>query len=194
MSIRSFARAAIVAGTALVATGAANADVFLKVTSAPGDANQRGYEEQIVLSGASLSISSFIMPDPDGLVDTVRSTNVGNLMLNKTPDRSSPKLMLSAVNGDPLGTIEISFTSPARPGSAPSVESRWIVEGAEVRSFNVYPGANPGDPPVETIEISYASMRYQHFDKGLKGGAATMEEVKWQVPDDQLFPFDEGCR
>ena len=28
--------------------------------------------------------------------------------------------------------------------------------------------------------------------KGQRTG--TMEEVKWSVPEGQLFPFDEGCR
>src|SRR5690349_17202690 len=103
MSIRSFVSTALMAGIALAAAGAANADVFLKVEGTPGDAMQRGFEGQILLSGASLNISNMISPDPQGLADTVRSTSVGPIYLNKMPDRTSPKLMMSAVNGAPLG-------------------------------------------------------------------------------------------
>jgi type VI protein secretion system component Hcp len=195
MSIRSFARTAILSGIALAGAGAASADVFMKVEGMPGEALYRGFEGQIVLSGASLNISSFATPDPDGLVDSVRTMNAGPLFLTKAPDRSSPKLMMSAVEGAPLGTIEIAFTSPVRTGVNQIVEARWILEGAEVRSFNAYPDASNGGLATETIEISYSSMRYQYFTKDSKGQrSGAMEEVTWRVPDDQTFPFDEGCR
>jgi hypothetical protein len=75
------------------------------------------------------------------------------------------------------------------------VEGRWILEGAEVRSFNVFPDAANGNLQTETVEISYSSMRYQYFGRDAKGQrSGTMEEVKWSVPESQLFPFDEGCR
>lgn len=195
MSIRNFVRTGVLAGVALAAAGVANADVFMKVEGTPGDAMQRGFEGQIMLSGASMNISSFVMPDPEGIADTIRSTNVGSLFLNKAPDRSSPKLMMAAVQGAPLGTIEITFTAPARAGAGQVVESRWILEGAEVRSFSAFPDTSNGNMPGETIEISYSSMRYQYFSKDTKGGrTGAMEEVKWSVPEGQLFPFDEGCR
>ncbi len=195
MSIRTFARISFLSAIALAGAGAANADVFLKVEGTPGEAMQRGFEGQIQVTGASMNISSFLMPDPDGLTDSVRSTNVGPIYITKSPDRSSPKLMMSAVEGMPLGRIEISFTSAPRTGQPQSVESKWILEGAEVRSFSVNPDPNTGSQASESIEITYSSMRYQYYSKDSKGlRSGTMEEVKWSVPDAQLFPFDEGCR
>jgi type VI secretion system Hcp family effector len=195
MSIRILARTTIVAGIAMASAAAASADVFMKVDSVPGDASQRGFEGQIMLTGASMNISSYTMPDPDGLVESLRSTSVGPIFINKAPDRSSPRLMMSAVEGAPLGAVEITFTSGPRVGQPQSVEGRWILEGAEVRSFNVFPDANNGNTPMETVEISYSSMRYQYFGKDAKGQrSGAMEEVRWSLPDSQLFPFDEGCR
>jgi len=194
MSIRIVTRAAVVAGLALASAATANADVFLKVEGTPGDAVQRGFEGQILLAGASMNISNFTMPDPDGLVDEVRSTSVGPIFLTKSPDRASPKLMMAAVEGAPLGAVEITFTSAPRMGQPETVETRWIIEGAEVRSFNVFPDTQNGNAHSETIEISFSSMRYQHFAKDSKGQrTGAMEEVNWAVPDAQLFPFDEGC-
>jgi type VI secretion system Hcp family effector len=194
MSIRTFARTTILAGLALAAAGAASADVFLKVEGAPGESMQRGFEGQIQLTGASLNVSSFITPDPSGLADTARATNVGPILINKMPDRSSPRLKMAAVEGMPLGTIEITFTSPARLGQQPVVEAKWIIEGAEVRSFNTFPDAANGNTPSESVEISYSSMRYQYFTKDAKGQrSGAMEEVKMKVPEEQLFPFDGGC-
>lgn len=195
MTIRNFARTSILSAVALAGAGAANADVFLKIQGAPGEAGQRGFEGQIQVSGASMNVSSFVTPDPEGVVDTVRTTSVGPIYITKLPDRSSPKLMVSAVEGQPLGTIEITFTSAPRPGAPQTVEARWIIEGAEVRSFNVAPDFQNGNTPTENIEISYSSMKYQYYAKDAKGQrTGTMEEVSWKVPDSQLFPFDEGCR
>ncbi len=198
MSIRTFARTSILSAIALTgavaAAGAANADVFLKVEGTPGEASVRGFEGQITVSGASMNVSSFVMPDPEGLADQVRSTTVAPIFLTKLPDSSSPKLMLAAVEGQPLGRIEISFTSPLRSGGQ-AVVSKWIIEGAEVRSFSVSPDFNNGNAPIENIEIAYSSMKYQYYSKDSKGvPTGTMQEVSWKVPDQQLFPFDEGCR
>jgi type VI protein secretion system component Hcp len=194
MNVSILARTAILAGLAAASATGANADVFLKIEGTRGDAAQRGFEGQILLSGASMNISSFVMPDPDGLVDQVRSTSVGPLFLTKSPDRSSPKLMMAAVEGAPLGTVEITFTSAPRMGLPETVEARWIIEGAEVRTFNVFPDMQNGNMPSETVEISYSSMRYQYFAKDARGQrTGAMEEVKWSVPDEQLFPFEAGC-
>ncbi|HEX5007642.1 MAG TPA: type VI secretion system tube protein Hcp [Hyphomonadaceae bacterium] len=195
MSIRILARTAVVAGIAMASATAASADVFMKVDGLPGDARQSGFEGQITLTGASMNISSYAMPDPDGLVESLRTTSVGPIFINKMPDRSSPRLMMSAVEGAPLGTVEISFTSSTRAGQPQTVEGKWILEGAEVRSINVFPDTSNGNATTETVEISYASMRYQYFGKDAKGQrTGSMEEVKWSVPESQLFPFDEGCR
>lgn len=194
MKTRSFARISMLSAITLAASGAANADVFLKIEGTPGESVQRGFEGQIQVNGASMNISSFSMPDPDGLADQVRTTNVGPIYITKAPDRSSPKLMMATVEGQPLGRIEITFTSPVRTGGQ-VVESKWIIEGAEVRSFNVSPDFQNGNAPTENIEISYSSMKYQYYAKDAKGQrTGAMEEVTWRVPDDQLFPFDEGCR
>jgi type VI protein secretion system component Hcp len=193
MSIRILACTSILAGIALASAAAASANVFMKTDGLTGDARQRGFEGQIALSGASLNISNFVTPDPEGIADTVRSTSVGSIILNKSLDRASPKLMMSAVEGAPLGTVEITFTTPGAGGQM--VDAKWIIEGAEVRSYNTYPDAVNGNMPVETIEISYASLRYQYFAKDAKGQrTGSMEEVKWSVPENQLFPFDAGCR
>lgn len=194
MNTRTFARTSILSALALAGAGAANADVFLKVEGTPGEAAARGFEGQIAVSGASMNVSSFVMPDPEGVADQVRSTTVAPIFITKLPDRSSPKLMMAAVEGQPLGHIEITFTSPVRTGGQ-MVVSKWIIEGAEVRSFSVSPDFNNGNAPIENIEIAFSSMKYQHYSKDVKGQpTGTMEEVSWRVPDQQLFPFDEGCR
>ncbi|RYG36276.1 MAG: hypothetical protein EON93_05315, partial [Burkholderiales bacterium] len=93
MNTRIFARTSILSAIALAGAGAANADVFLKVDGTPGEAAVRGFEGQITVSGASMNVSSFVMPDPEGLADQVRSTTVAPIYITKLPDRSSPKLM-----------------------------------------------------------------------------------------------------
>jgi len=187
MSFRTFARLSILSAVALAGAGAANADVFLKVPSLQGGAAQRGFEGQIEITGASMSVSSWTQPDPSGVADTVRTTTVAPIYITKSPDRSSPKLTSYAVEGMPLGRIEITFTD----NTTKAITSKWIVDGAEVRSISVSPDPNNGNKPYESVEIAYASMTYQYFDG--RGGNKPTEEVKFDVPPEQLFPFDGGC-
>jgi type VI protein secretion system component Hcp len=199
MTRPGLARAIRVAGVSLVAalaaSGAAHAEIFMKIEGVPGDATQRGFEDQILLTGASLNVMSFLAPDPEGLVDQVRTPTVGPISLTKRPDRASPKLMMAALQGQPVGPIEVTFTGPVRPGVAPVVEARWIIEGVEISSFSTFPAYDGTGAQTETVEFTYATIRYQYFGRDGKGGrGGTMEEVTLKVPDSQLFPFDQGCQ
>ena len=189
------ARTVLVASLALAAAGGANADVFMKVSGAPGDATARGFEQQIALGGASISVSNLPVLDHTESATPTRTISASPIVINKTPDRASPKLMLSAVNGEKLGTIEIAFTSSPRTGGPQVIDDRWVLEGAEVQSFQVNPGLDKHDPPIETVEITYKTMRYQHYvtdSKGVRTGA--MDEVKWDAPAPDPFADDVGCR
>ncbi len=192
--IRTITRITLLSAVALATAGAASADIFLKTTASQGDVTRNGFEGQIAITGVNMGVSSFTMPDPEGFQDEVRTTTVSPLYITKSPDRSSAKLMAAAVEGAPLGRIEITFTSPGRPGSVETLESRWIIEGAEVRGFNVNSDPSMGGVPVESVEIAYSSMTYQYSTKDAKGvHSGSMEETKWRVPDAQLFPYDSGC-
>ena len=188
MSIRNVARFSILAVIALAGAGAANADIFLKVRSLQGDAVQHGFEGQIPLTGATMSVSSWTAPDPSGLADRVRSTSVSPLFISKAPDRSSPKLTSFAVEGTPLGRVEITFTD----NTTQSITSRWIIEGAEVRAISSSPDPMNAGKQTENIEIAYASMTYQYFDPKDKMGRPT-EEARFAAPEEPLSPYDEGC-
>jgi len=192
--IRAFSRLSLLSVAAVACAGAANADIFLKTTSTPGDATQRGFEGQIAITGVNMGVNTFTIPDPEGFADEVRTTTVSPIYITKSPDRSSSKLLAAAVEGAPLGRIEITFTSPVRPGSTQTVESRWIIEGAQIRGFNVSTDPTYGNLPMESVEISYSSMTYQYFTKDSKGvRSGNMEETTWSIPEDQLFPYDGGC-
>jgi type VI secretion system Hcp family effector len=175
---------------AALSASAASAEVFLKVQDTPGEAAQRGFEQQILLSGASMSVATTPNFGPDGETLRERTPATGPVYLNKTPDRSSPRLMQAALDGRNVGTIEITFTS-ARPGSPQTPQYKWILEGARINSFSVNPG-NPGEPPVEMLEISYESMRYQYFSVDSRTGrTSSTEEVTWRAAEGQYL--EEGC-
>ncbi len=189
------ARTVLVASLALAAAGAANADVFMKVSDAPGDATARGFEQQIALGGASVTVSNLPVPGHNEDASPTRTISASSIIINKTPDRASPKLMLSAVNGEKLGTIEIAFTSSPRTGGPQVIDDRWVLEDAEVQSFQVNPGLDKHDPPIETVEISYQTMRYLHYVTDAKGArTGAMDEVKWDAPAPDPFADDVGCR
>ncbi len=189
------ARTVLVASLALAAAGAANADVFMKVSDAPGDATARGFEQQIALGGASVTVSNLPVPGHNEDASPTRTISASPIIINKTPDRASPKLMLSAVNGEKLGTIEIAFTSSPRTGGPQVIDDRWVLEDAEVQSFQVNPGLDKHDPPIETVEISYQTMRYLHYVTDAKGArTGAMDEVKWDAPAPDPFADDVGCR
>lgn len=195
MSIVSVARLAVVSGIAACAAGAAHADAFMKMTGAPGDVTLKGLEQQVALIGASFNVMTVPQFDENG-EQNGRATQAGPVMLTKAPDRSSPKLMLAAMQNQDVGDIEITFTAPRVPGNPVTMQYKWILEGVRVNAFSVYPGASAGETPVETIEVSYKSLRYQYFPVDPRTGkSSSSEEVVIDAPDGQTFgeSYIAGC-
>lgn len=185
-------RAAAVSALVAVCGGSAGADTFLKMKGAAGDAYQRGFEQQILLTGASLSVMSTPDFGPDGEALSTRTRSSGPIYLSKTPDRSSPKLMQAALEGKDVGTLEITFTTPGKNGSPQTPQYKWILEGVHLNSYSVSPGG-AGEPPTEMIEVSYETMRYQYFQIDPKTGRpASTEEVNFTAPIDHLFGLHDG--
>lgn len=194
MSIVRIARVVAVSGLAMVvaglAAGAANADVFMKLPGAAGDVTVKGFEQQVALTGASLSVSTIPSYSPDGEVNG-RMTNAGPIVLSKAPDRSSPRLMQAALSNAQLGTVEITFTAPRVPGQPVVTQYKWVLEGVRVNGFSVYPTGVVGEAPQESIELSYTSLRYQVVTPGKPGGT---EEIRIEAPDGGSFGTEAvGC-
>jgi type VI secretion system Hcp family effector len=193
---RTSARYAILGAAAMIAlaaiSGAAHADVFMKITNTLGEATVRGYENQIALSGASFNIASYDAYNDDGLPLPERMTHVSPIMLNKAVDRASPKLMMAALNGGDIGTVEITFTQPTRLGHQP--ETRWVLEGARISSFGSFPNGDAGGAPFEMVEVSYTAIRYQYYLRDANGAlTGAMEEVRWDVPASAPLDLGGGC-
>ena len=188
-------RAAVVSALVAVCGGSAGADTFLKMKGVTGDAYQRGFEQQIVLTGASLSVMSTPDFSPDGEMLATRTRSSGPIYLSKTPDRSSPKLMQAALEGKNVGTLEITFTTPGKNGSPQTPQYRWVLEGVRFNSYSVSPGGTAVDASNEIIEVSYESMRYQYFTIDPKTGRpASTEEVSFTSPVDHPFGLhDADC-
>ncbi len=193
MSIGAGLRVAFLAGAAGCVMGAAHADVFVQLSGAPGDARAKGLEQQIAASGASLSISSLPQYDDNGAMTGTSTPMVSAVTITKRLDRASPKIMQAAVQQQELGDVVITFTTAGRTPGVQDVDAKWILEGAKVNSFYMSGGAMPGDPTTESVEISYRTMKVQHFvrdDKGQRTGA--MEEVTVEATDPSLM-YAQGC-
>lgn len=191
--IRPYVFASLASLAALPGAGAASADIYLRTPLTPGDVIRPGFEGQIALTGVSMNVSSLSLPDPEGIAPAIRSTSVSPLYLTKSPDRATARLMAAAIDGTPLGRIEISFTTPQR-GGGETVESRWILEGAEVRSVSLNTDVASGGGVTENVEIVYASMTYQYFTRDARGQrSGGMEETSWRAPEEDMFSFETGC-
>lgn len=190
---RPYVFASLASLAALAGAGAASADIYLRTPLTPGDVIRPGFEGQIALTGVSMNVSSLSLPDPEGIAPAIRSTSVSPLYLTKSPDRATARLMAAAIDGTPLGRIEISFTTPQR-GGGETVESRWILEGAEVRSVSLNTDVASGGGVIENVEIVYASMTYQYFTRDARGQrSGGMEETSWRAPEEDMFSFETGC-
>lgn len=193
MSIGAVARVGVLAGAASLLASGAFADVFVQVDGVPGDARIKGMEQQIFATGASLSVMSNPVFDENGVMTGASTPIVSSVTVMKRQDRASPKIIQAAVQGEELGEVVITFTSPGRTSGSQEIDAKWILEGAKINSLYMSGGASPGDPTTESVEISYRTMKVQHFmrdDKGARTGA--MEEVTVEAPDPSL-QYGPGC-
>ena len=145
--------AALAIGVAAPATAAVN--IFLKVDTIPGEANDSDHKDWVEIADFSHAIAN---EKTQGSAGPQGQAVCGPLIATKTVDKATPKLYEACTKGThlPSATLEL-----VRAGTGQKAYFQFVMK--EVFITKVNPSASRGDDvPSEEIRFVYGSMKVSY--------------------------------
>lgn len=146
-----------------LASGPANAAIFMEIPGVPGESNDANHPEWIDVLSAS---------------GTFTQNSCGDFSITKEIDKAFPLLVRSVVSGRVFSAITVEFT--ATYGGARAVYSTITLNAATITAIaTAASGNDAAGPPTEniTIQASSITIEYVEFDDTGSQQGTTTETV-----------------
>lgn len=174
LSIGSIATVMLLVG----ASQEAEASGYMKLGDIKGESTDEGHEGSINLLSVSHDINR--ETKASGTTRARASATFGDIMVEKSLDKSSPKLQEAIAEGKSFPTAEIEFTrSVGERGEATYL--KYELKNVMITSYSFH-GNAAGDPiPVDTISLNFGEIKvtYTEFDEN--GNSKGNVEYTWKV-------------
>lgn len=151
-------------------TSAAHAAAYIKIAEIKGESTDRDHSDWIVLDSVSWG-SSRGSRRAAGTGSVPRLGTVGDVVVVKQVDASSPKILEAITNGETFPTVELDLANP--DGSQPAKEPflRYTLSDVIITSYTLSAGAQ-GERPTESISFNYAKVDVRYDPQDSKGEEA----------------------
>ena len=175
LSICSIAAVMMLAGSIPEADAAA----FMKLGDIKGEATDNEHKDWIIIESMSSPLFRSI---PDNAKDAQRSrgdTTLGDVVVVRELDKSSPKIAESTANGFFHDEVEIHFTrsSGGTDDRTQQVYLTYKLKDVIVTSYSFH-GNAAGDPlPTEEVTLGYTEVEWTYITYDPKTGQKTGEVV-----------------
>jgi type VI secretion system secreted protein Hcp len=145
---------------------------FMKLGDIKGEATDSEHKDWILLQSMSAPMSRSI---PEGAKDQQRtrgSTKLGDVVVVRELDKSSPKLQEACAKGDFFKEVEVHFCTQTKGKQEPYL--KYKLENAIITSYSFH-GVESGEPqPSEEITINCTKAEWTYIvvnkDTGAKEG------------------------
>ncbi len=153
---------------------------YIKFEGIPGEAKDSRHKDWIDILSFSYGISP--LGGATGATRHRASATLGDIVVVKELDKSSPKLQEAAVTGQVIPTLELDVTNPRAPQSEPYLQ--WVLKDVIISSYRIN-GATSGDErPTETFALNYEEIRMVYIEAdSADGTVAGPVEFSWKVEE-----------
>ncbi|TVQ55908.1 MAG: type VI secretion system tube protein Hcp [Phycisphaerales bacterium] len=133
---------------------------YMKIGSIQGEATEKDHKDWILVQSMSSPISRTI---PSGAKDQQRTkgeTILGDVVVVRDLDKSSPKLAEACANGTFFPEVEISFCTQVKNKQEPYLT--YKLKDVIVSSYNFHGNAK-GDPiPTEQVSLAFSEIEWNY--------------------------------
>jgi type VI secretion system Hcp family effector len=151
----------------------AQAAVFLKIDSIPGDSTVKGHENQIEINSFQFGVSNAVSTGGTGGAGSGKASFT-DLQITKITDKSSPQLFLHSLDSKTLTKAEIFLTKDN--GGNQFTFAHYILENLVISSYSISSG---GDTPAETVGINYAKLQTETITMNPDGTPGETVKFCW---------------
>lgn len=144
----------------------AMAENLMKLGKIEGTSEQEGYSEYLSIEAMNVSYSNSIEAPSLSTGRSAATPSFGTMTITKRVDKSSPKLRVILMRGEPLPTAK--FANLVNFGRG--VKERYSVELSNVVIKSIESSFSDGDEPaVEVIQLGFNQAKWTYSDNDDSG-------------------------
>jgi type VI secretion system secreted protein Hcp len=143
--------------------------IYMKFDGIDGDVTAQGHEKWIEIHSISMGAAN-----PPG-TERASSPSVSEIVVTKSTDISSVKLMLATTGGNLLNGGRIDFTNVGE--GQDQVYMKYTLENVLVTSFQVSGDGN--SRPMESLSLNFTKVTYQTIHRGADGSVIASPSGFW---------------
>jgi type VI secretion system secreted protein Hcp len=150
--------------------------IFMNYTDIPGDVTAKGHETWIEISSFQFGVGRGVTSPTAGSKDREASDpSVSEIVVSKTSDTSSNKLMMAALQGEGVDvTIDFVRTDKGQL----ETYMQYKLNGVLVSGFSVSSG---GDRPSESVSLNFTKISVTNTPGGDINETGTPDTVGWDL-------------
>ena len=169
------------------ATTTTEAAAYIKIGDIKGEATDSGHEEWINLESMSSPIFRSVPEGVSGSQRSRGSTTLGDIVVVKELDKSSPKLAEAVCNGTHIQEVEIVFTKDVTGSDGTTKQEPYLtykLKNVIVTSYKFHGKADNNPPPPEEFSLNYTEIEWSYTPFDPKTGAkGSPVEASWKVEE-----------
>jgi len=128
-------------------------DMFLKIEGIEGESQDKDHSGWIEIGSVSYAISAPSTSTTSG--GATSKAEFSDVSISKALDKASPKLAVSAANGEHYPIAEINFCDSSSSVCYFKIELRDVI-------ISSYSFSSGGDLPMESVSLNYNSIKWTY--------------------------------
>ncbi len=152
-------------------------NIFLNISSIPGQTQQTNFTNQIECLSYSHGVSIQVTGDTTNSERTSGRPNHQDFHLTKYVDKATPLLNQNCCMGQNLGATTITVGRNDTGAFLPILI--YTLQNTVISSVSV--GGGGGDKPVETLSLNYSAIQWQYTVQKEAGGQQGQVPGAWNV-------------
>jgi len=155
---------------------------YLKMGDIKGESVDKDHKDWINLLSFSQGIQRMMAAGASGSTRQRASATLGDIVIVKEVDASTPKLIQAVCDGSNFAEIKIDLcTSTGKEGRVPYFQ--YVLKNARVTSYDVSGSSEDGAVPTEQLSLNYEEIAWTYDKMGKDGGSKGKIDASWKVEE-----------
>ncbi len=137
---------------------------YIKMPGITGESQEQNHKDWVYVESVSLPVHRSIQPGATGVKRNNGETTLGDLVVVKTWDSSSPSLAAACANGKYLDEVKVHLCSTINDKNCTNLEIK--LKDVIITSYSFHGTGDQSPVPTEHITMNYTDIEwtYKKFD------------------------------
>ena len=153
---------------------------YIQIGDIKGEAKDSGHEDWINVLSVSQSITRPMAAGASGSTRHRASATLGDVVVVKEVDKSTPKLAEAICKGSHFPEVHIHLCTSSE-GDERIPYFQWVLKKARVTSYNVSGATEGGAVPTEEFSLNYEEIKWTYDEMDSENKSKGKVEAEWKV-------------